>query len=205
MKIKLRTTTELLTTKETAALLGVQPPRVLVMARDAVLEPVLTAGRTFLFDAADVRRVAAWREAHPTAVKPTSGRWPRGHRRGDVAPEDRGTEPANEGTERAENTPATDSGVSVAAPGVQLVAAGSDKEPVSAKRDRFGSRLGSKQAAVNAVLTETPKKMKEIMQEAGVDATYYNHLGKLAMQGLVVRTKEGFALPPDRGRPQQST
>jgi hypothetical protein len=64
-------------------------------------------------------------------------------------------------------------------------------------QDGFGSRLGSKHAKANAVLTITPKKMKQIMAEAGLDATCYNHLNALVKRGIVVRTEAGYALPSD--------
>lgn len=60
--------------------------------------------------------------------------------------------------------------------------------------DRFGSRLGSNHAKANAVLTSTPKKMKQIMAEAGLDDTCYNHLNALAKRGLVIKTEAGYAL-----------
>ncbi len=69
---------------------------------------------------------------------------------------------------------------------------GGTKEPVD--RDRFGSRLGSNKAKANAVLTTEPKAMAQIVQEAGLPATMYNHLNRLASKGLVVKTKEGYRL-----------
>ena len=38
-------------------------------------------------------------------------------------------------------------------------------------QDKFGSRQGGKHAKANAVLTTTPKKMKQIKAEAGLDDT----------------------------------
>jgi Endonuclease NucS len=61
-------------------------------------------------------------------------------------------------------------------------------------QDRFGSRLGSKHAKANAVLATTPKKMKQIMAEAGLDDTCYTHLNALVKRGGVVRTEAGYAL-----------
>jgi hypothetical protein len=61
-------------------------------------------------------------------------------------------------------------------------------------RDRFGSRLESRAAAVNAVLSGRPKTMKQIMREAGLEKTCYSHLGELVAAGLVVKTKQGFRL-----------
>jgi hypothetical protein len=64
------------------------------------------------------------------------------------------------------------------------------------KLDPYGSKVGSVQARVNATLTARPKSMKQIMEEAGVNSTYYEHLGKLVKKGLVVKTDEGFARAP---------
>ncbi|HEY1380255.1 MAG TPA: endonuclease NucS domain-containing protein, partial [Gemmataceae bacterium] len=62
-------------------------------------------------------------------------------------------------------------------------------------QDRFGSRQGSKQAKANTVLTAVPKKMKQIMAEAGLDDTCYNHLNSLVKRGLVMKSEAGYALP----------
>jgi SNF2 family DNA or RNA helicase len=67
-------------------------------------------------------------------------------------------------------------------------------KPTKAKGevDRFGSRVGTDLAKVNAVLSKTPKKMAEIVKEAKIKGTCYNHLKKLAEAGFVVATDEGF-------------
>ena len=61
-------------------------------------------------------------------------------------------------------------------------------------RDDFGNRPGSKAARANAVLTQTPKKMKQIMAEAGLDTTCYNHLNALAADQKILKTAAGYAL-----------
>jgi hypothetical protein len=69
-------------------------------------------------------------------------------------------------------------------------------------QDRFGSRQGSKHAKANAVLSTVPKKMKQIMAEAGLDDTYYDHLNALVKRGLVVKSEAGYALPSGPGDEQ---
>lgn len=59
----------------------------------------------------------------------------------------------------------------------------------------LGSRIGTKAAAVDAVLTKTPQTMKAIMAAAGQERTFYNHLNKLVRDGKVKKSAEGYALP----------
>ena len=68
--------------------------------------------------------------------------------------------------------------------------------------DRFGSCIGSKFAAANAVLTHTPKKMKQIVEEAKLPDTVYNHLNALVKAGTVEKTDAGYKLP---GEPEAAT
>jgi len=58
--------------------------------------------------------------------------------------------------------------------------------------DRFGSRLGSNQAKINAVLSTEPKTMKRLMEEAGLSSTYYSHLKSLIEKGLIEKGDKGF-------------
>ncbi len=58
--------------------------------------------------------------------------------------------------------------------------------------DRFGSRLGSNKAKINAVLSKTPKTMTMLMKEAGVPSAYYQHLNRLIEKGFVEKTGKGF-------------
>ncbi len=58
--------------------------------------------------------------------------------------------------------------------------------------DNFGSRLGSNQAKINAVLSTEPKTMKTLVEEAGLSSTYYNHLKSLIEKGFVEKTEKGF-------------
>jgi len=62
------------------------------------------------------------------------------------------------------------------------------------KVDKFGSRLGTKAAAVNAALGATPKTMKELMQAVDSEDTFYNHINKLIAAGHVERTDKGYKL-----------
>ena len=60
--------------------------------------------------------------------------------------------------------------------------------------DKFGSRLGSNNAQFNTTLSHKPKKMAELVQEAGLKGTYYDHVGKLVEAGFVAKTDEGYKL-----------
>jgi len=62
----------------------------------------------------------------------------------------------------------------------------------SSKLDRFGSRIGSKQAKVNAMLSRKPIRMKEIKDAVG--GTFYSHLSNLIERKKVKKTSEGYAL-----------
>lgn len=68
------------------------------------------------------------------------------------------------------------------------------KAALKGEVDRFGTRKGTVYAKANAVLTAKPKPMKQIVQEAGLKDTCYNHLKRLIAAGLVVKTAEGFAM-----------
>ena len=60
--------------------------------------------------------------------------------------------------------------------------------------DKFGSRKGSDAAKVNAALGKKPKKMKQLMADAGLESSFYNHLIKLVEAGHVVKSDEGYAI-----------
>ncbi len=66
--------------------------------------------------------------------------------------------------------------------------------PKTSNLDAFGARPGTLRHKVNAALTATPKNMKTLMTDAGVEDTFYNYLNSLAKKGLVARTNEGYAL-----------
>lgn len=68
------------------------------------------------------------------------------------------------------------------------------KAAASGPVDAFGSREGSLEAKCNAVLSKTPKKMKQLVQEGGLSDTCYDHLKKLATRGLVEKTPDGYRL-----------
>ena len=58
--------------------------------------------------------------------------------------------------------------------------------------DKYGYRLGSDRAKINAVLSTEPKTMKTLVQEAGLSDTYYQHLKRLVEKGFVEKTDKGF-------------
>jgi len=58
--------------------------------------------------------------------------------------------------------------------------------------DKFGSRLGSNKAKINAVLSTEPKMMKTLVQEAGLSGGYYGHLNRLIEKEFVEKTDKGF-------------
>ncbi|MFB0556091.1 MAG: hypothetical protein ACETWQ_22540 [Phycisphaerae bacterium] len=62
------------------------------------------------------------------------------------------------------------------------------------KKDKFGSRIGSTNAKVNAILSKKAKKMGQIREEAKITSTCYEHLNKLIEQGVVVKSEDGYAL-----------
>lgn len=65
---------------------------------------------------------------------------------------------------------------------------------VSGDVDRLGSRVGSNEAKINAVLTTSPKKMNVLVSEAQTTTTYYGHLKKLIERGLVAKSDLGYFL-----------
>lgn len=60
-----------------------------------------------------------------------------------------------------------------------------------AATDKFGNRVGSRLAKINAVLSRKAKTMGELVAEAEVDRTAYNHLNKLVKAGKVEKTEDG--------------
>jgi len=68
-----------------------------------------------------------------------------------------------------------------------------EKTP-STKTDKFGSRIGSNRAAINACLTKKAKTMKELLKESKLESTYYNHLAKLIKNGFVEKTDKGYKI-----------
>jgi len=79
------------------------------------------------------------------------------------------------------------------------------KRTLSEGVDKFGSRIGSNNAKLNAVLTKKPHTVKELVDKAGIEAkefkpgdlqlgAFYSHLKKLTESGHVKKTEEGYAL-----------
>lgn len=65
-------------------------------------------------------------------------------------------------------------------------------DPQLGSTDKWGYRLGSKQAKINAVLSTEPKAMKTLLKEAGLSNTQYGHLRSLIEKGFVEKTGNGF-------------
>ena len=61
--------------------------------------------------------------------------------------------------------------------------------------DKFGSRLGSDRAKLNACLSKKPKSLKKLVEEAGLASLFFRkHLKGLVEKGLVKQMDDGFAL-----------
>jgi hypothetical protein len=88
---------------------------------------------------------------------------------------------------------ATEAGLATLPRNVPGAAVGRSRGP-AVELDQYGARVGSGGAKVNAVLSTTPKKMDQLIKEAGVSGTYYQHLKAMIQAGLVVKTAAGFAL-----------
>ena len=68
------------------------------------------------------------------------------------------------------------------------------KEATKKETDKFGSRKGSSMAEINAALSKKPKKMADLVKDAGATGTYYEHLKKLIKAGHVKKSDKGFSL-----------
>lgn len=62
------------------------------------------------------------------------------------------------------------------------------KEPVGV--DKWGCRLGTRAARLNAVISATPKSAAEIREEAEYDQPINGHLRFLLLKGFIVKTDE---------------
>ncbi len=60
--------------------------------------------------------------------------------------------------------------------------------------DKFGSRKGTIQARINAILTKRPKTMQQILDDAEVDNPQSGHLNNLIKAKHIVKSEKGFAL-----------
>ena|ERR1700722_10589356 len=64
-----------------------------------------------------------------------------------------------------------------------------------AELDKFGTRLGSDRAKVNAALGKKPQTITEIVEKAGLEKPFFRkHLKSLIDQGFVEKVDEGFKL-----------
>ena len=57
-------------------------------------------------------------------------------------------------------------------------------------KDKFGSRIGTKAAAMNKCVTKKAKSMATLLEEAGLESTLYNHMNKMVDEGHFVRTDD---------------
>ena len=60
--------------------------------------------------------------------------------------------------------------------------------------DKFGNRLGSDAAKLNACLAKKPKTMSELTKEAKLTTSFYNHLNKLIEAKHIVKVEKGYAI-----------
>ena len=60
--------------------------------------------------------------------------------------------------------------------------------------DAFGSRLGSNNAKINKCLSKKPKKMSQLIKEANLSGTYYEHAKSLIEKKFIIKSKEGYSL-----------
>lgn len=68
-------------------------------------------------------------------------------------------------------------------------AAANKPKPEPMGKDRFGMRLGTRAARINAVLSKVPQTMHEILEKAKYDHNITSHLQKLIELGFVKREK----------------
>ena len=72
----------------------------------------------------------------------------------------------------------------------KAVAAGKEKKGL----DKFGSRKDSNGAKINAALGKKPKKMKQLMDDTGLESSFYNHLNKLVEAGHAKKSEKGYSI-----------
>ena len=76
------------------------------------------------------------------------------------------------------------------------VAKKTEKKITAVEHDKFGSVVGSKNAAINACLSKTPKSMHRLVTQAKLSGTFYDHSNLLVERKLVVKSKD------DKGKTQ---
>lgn len=62
-----------------------------------------------------------------------------------------------------------------------------------ATRDRFGNRVGTRAAKINACLSKEPRSVAQITEESKQKAVY-NHLRWLENKGFVTHSDDGYAV-----------
>ena len=60
--------------------------------------------------------------------------------------------------------------------------------------DRFGSRLGTNRAKINAAISKTPQTMRQLMNRSGVAYSLTEHLGRLVSRKLIKKSAKGYYL-----------
>lgn len=65
------------------------------------------------------------------------------------------------------------------------------KEKVKVKKDKFGCRLGTRAAKLNAAITSKPRLPAEIADAADYHKAVYPHLSAMLRKGFIKRDKEG--------------
>lgn len=71
----------------------------------------------------------------------------------------------------------------------------SNKDDAQQGTDKYGSRLGSNRAKVNACLSKKPKTPDQLAEEAGLPNAYFRkHLKSLVERKMVVVTDDGYRL-----------
>lgn len=64
-----------------------------------------------------------------------------------------------------------------------------------AERDRWGNRVGTQAAQINAVMGSKPKKVKAIAEETQLDAgRVRNHMTYLVERGHLTQTEDGYVV-----------
>lgn len=96
-----------------------------------------------------------------------------------------------------------------AAPPAPKTAEGPAPKAVTPKgdKDEFGARVGTNVAKINACLSLAPKTTAQLAREAGLyPDTSWPHLKKLAEQGRLAKTEEGYArVPTQEAAPAENT
>lgn len=151
-------------------------------------------------DAYEAKRFYIAKEAAGKNPKVTAGEIPNEEEPA-AAPAEPAAEPKPKRKGKAakaakEETAAAETAAPVEAPAEPAEEPKPEPKP-AVEKDRFGNRIGTKLATFNAAISETPKSMKELLTDAGMDLadTLYNHANALVKAGLVVKENGKYRLP----------